>query len=610
MAKTVGNPGDDILYGTKEADRIWGLSGDDDIDAGGGDDLVDAGTGNDRLTSSSGYDRLDGGAGDDRISLISIGGAVTGGDGIDTLVVDLSMMSDQVMFGGANGHGIIGYQTPREQHLFFHDIERIELTTGSGDDLVQGSAFDDKISTGAGADFIGWSWPDPHSEASSAGDDVVDAGSGDDTIIDAHGVNHLFGGDGNDNITTTLSSIEIDGGAGQDALWLDEGGRSDDLTIDFVAGNASTGTIVRGIEQANIVTGSGNDTVIATNITSVTVETGDGDDHIEGGTSDDDIKAGAGADYLTGGGGNDWMWGLDDNDFVFGGDGDDTIGGDNGDDRLDGGAGNDLIKAGEGSDMAFGGDGRDVISSSGFSDGGKDVLDGGNGDDVIFDAFPYQAGLGDGSTLLGGGGNDEIHAYFSGTVDGGAGQDRLDLSLYTQGEVIDFDGTRGVTQTGLTFINVEDFSVTAGYQDDVLRGGDGNDVLEGLSGNDFLEGRAGNDTLRGGSGSNQLFGGEGDDILSGGDTTDVLSGGAGADTFVWVGQAGNTQGVDRIVDFDAEGGDVIEFTAHSYGMWDYDAFLDASNDTAEGIYVEFREGTGILIEGVTLADLSASDIIF
>ncbi len=133
------------------------------------------------------------------------GGAVTGGAGIDTLLVNLSMASDQVMFGGANGPGIIGYQTPRQQHLFFHDIERIELTTGSGDDLVQGSALDDKISTGAGADFIGWSWPDPDSEASSAGDDIVDAGAGDDTIVDPQGANHLFGGDGNDNITTRRS---------------------------------------------------------------------------------------------------------------------------------------------------------------------------------------------------------------------------------------------------------------------------------------------------------------------------------------------------------------------------------------------------------------------
>lgn len=66
-----------------------------------------------------------------------------------------------------------------------------------------------------------------------------------------------------------------------------------------------------------------------------------------------------------------------------------------------------------------------------------------------------------------------------------------------------------------------------------------------------------------GSRSYQLFGGEVDDILSCGGFTDILSGGAGANTFVCAGQAGNTQGVDRIVDFDVQGRDVLEFTGHS-----------------------------------------------
>jgi Ca2+-binding RTX toxin-like protein len=278
MTQQVGTSGNDIIRGTEEMDRIWGLSGDDDIDAGGGNDLVNAGAGNDLLTSSSGYDRLDGGEGDDRIVLVGTGGAVTGGAGFDTLVIDLSTTSNPITFGGANGHAIIGNQS-NEQQIFFHDIERLELTTGSGDDRVQGTALDDKISTGAG------------------------------------------------------------------------------------------------------------------------------------------------------------------------------------DDRVEGGAGTDM--------------------------------------------------------------------------------------------------------------------------------------------------------LRGGSGGDQLLGGEGEDFLSGGDGADVLSGGAGADRFLWGAELGDSQGVDRIVDFDAQGGDVIEFGLfhNSLGMWNYDAFLDASKDTAEGVYVEFRPGHGILIEGVTIADLSPLNVI-
>ncbi|MGZ2442987.1 Ca2+-binding RTX toxin-like protein [Sinorhizobium medicae] len=112
MAVIVGSTGYDILQGTDEADHIWGLHGGDTIDAGGGDDFVDGGDLSDVLTSSSGYDRLHGGAGDDQIVLTGTGGAVTGGLGFDRLTVDMSMLSDQLVFNGASGHGIIGYGAP------------------------------------------------------------------------------------------------------------------------------------------------------------------------------------------------------------------------------------------------------------------------------------------------------------------------------------------------------------------------------------------------------------------------------------------------------------------------------------------------------------------
>ena len=91
--------------------------------------------------------------------------------------------------------------------------------------------------------------------------------------------------------------------------------------------------------------------------TADTINTGNGDDYIEGLGGDDVINAGNGADE------------------VFGGDGADDIIGGNGADELHGGAGDDQVVGGTGNDMLWG-------------NGGADVLTGGNGDDtfVISDA--------------------------------------------------------------------------------------------------------------------------------------------------------------------------------------------------------------------------------
>lgn len=147
MAAILGSTGYDILQGTDEADHIWGLHGGDTIDAGGGDDFVDGGDLSDVLTSSSGYDRLHGGAGDDQIVLTGTGGAVTGGLGFDRLTVDISMLSDQLVFNGVSGHGIIGYGSAEERHIFFHDVEWLSIVSGSGNDRIVGTAGHDRILT-------------------------------------------------------------------------------------------------------------------------------------------------------------------------------------------------------------------------------------------------------------------------------------------------------------------------------------------------------------------------------------------------------------------------------------------------------------------------------
>ncbi|OCP00221.1 calcium-binding protein [Ensifer sp. LC13] len=555
-----------LLAGSGD-DRITGTAGGDRISTGAGNDVVHAGAGHDIITNTGGHDRLDGGDGNDRFVLVGTGSTVFGGAGDDMLTVDLSAGAAPVVFNLENGHGIVGYQTPAERHLFveYHDVERIVLTTGRGSDLITGSALSDVIETAAGNDF-------------------VDAGAGDDMITDGLGANRLFGGDGRDQIISTLFSAEIDGGAGQDWLLIKETQRTSDLTVDFGAGQASTGTVLRGIEEASLALGSGNDRVITANLAYIVVHAGSGDDHLEGGA------------------------------------GRDSLYGDDGSDRIDGGAGNDTISTGLGDDIAFGGGGDDRFAN----DGGTDVLDGGAGDDTFSDTIPGNGSLGDGSIMRGGAGNDWFNAHFRGEVDGGEGRDLLSLTLGALPDPIDFDVTRGVTQTGLTFVNVENFRVSTGIHDDVLRGGDDHETFESHGGNDILDGRGGNDALYGYSGNDQLFGGDSadyldggaqDDLLSGGNGADVLIGGSGADTFLWSTEILGQTGIDRILDFNTRQGDRIAFSAEAQdatGIHSYADFLAAAHAKAAGVFVAFNGSNfeGILIEDVSLSTLTESDVVF
>jgi Ca2+-binding RTX toxin-like protein len=194
-------------------------------------------------------------------------------------------------------------------------------------------------------------------------------------------------------------------------------------------------------------------------------------------------------------------------------------------------------------------------------------------------------------TIRGGAGDDVISANQQSDIDGGDGNDRLEINISSPTGPIDFDAASGSTESGLIFVNVEDFGVGVhGDHDDTLRGAGGDDWLSGGNGNDLLEGRAGDDTLSGGNGA------------------DFMVGGIGADAFLWTQIFDNPDGVDHIVDFDTQSGDVIRFS--EFG-WNYDTFLAASIDTEGGVYVSFDGDTyGILIEDISLSDLSADDVVF
>lgn len=128
------------------------------------------------------------------------------------------------------------------------------------------------------------------------------------------------------------------------------------------------------------------------------------------------------------------------------------------------------------------------------------------------------------------------------------------------------------------------------------------------TGDDWIDGKGGNDTIRGSSGDDTLLGGVGNDVITGGDGFDVIVGGAGrdrlyggldADTFLF----GRGGGADIIKDFE----DSIDTIEIRTGAERYSDLRITA--TASGTLVRF--GTeSILLEGVSRADVDASDFIF
>lgn len=106
----------------------------------------------------------------------------------------------------------------------------------------------------------------------------------------------------------------------------------------------------------------------------------------------------------------------------------------------------------------------------------------------------------------------------------------------------------------------------------------------------------GNDTIRGGAGDDTIFGQEGDDVIYGGDGDDILSGGSGADQFIMEALG---RGVDVISDFDANEGDVLDFSA----------LLSAYDPTQQAIdnFVFAREEAGGTIISIDSSGSGSAD---
>jgi Ca2+-binding RTX toxin-like protein len=488
--RITGTTGNDDIEGGSGNDTLVGGDGNDTFTSGGGADSIVGGAGTDTLVdadfsgattgltinslgtttitggglSVSGvevFTNLRTGSGADTVTFtldrnenVSTGGGgdtintglgvdtVDGGSGNDLLIVNYSTLSTAVTstrtFNPATG-GYDGSISTTNESVTFRNIERFQITGGSGNDALNGGYGNDILSGGNGNDTIN----------SGGGADSIVGGAGTDLLVDA-------------DFSSSIGNLTINNLG----------------TATITVGN---GTTVAGVELfRNLSTGAGLDTI------SFTV---DNDENINTGGGSDVINAGFGTDTVDGGAGIDTLvvnyasltTPISTTNFVSNG-----IGGFNGDItsgttnsikfsnierfQITGGTGNDTILGGAGNDSLAGGDGNDSI----LGGAGNDTLNAGAGTD----------------TLVGGAGDDTYVISNTGntiTEVAGQGVDRvlssIAITLAANVENLELTGTGAISGTGNSDANY-------------IKGNSGNNTLDGAGGSDTLDGGAGNDTYR------------------------------------------------------------------------------------------------------------------
>jgi hypothetical protein len=358
-ATIVGTRHDDVLVGTSHRDVIVAGRGDDVVYGRGGNDVICGGSGADRLEGGLGRDRLFGEL--DRIDhgeaeACDHGDSLDGGGGDDVLDPGRDSRAgyfegcpdwDEVRFRHGRDHGVrvdLVHGTATGQG-------RDKIVAGYGlsvvgsdqDDVILGTDFSEGFDARAGNDTVRTRGGDDRvlEHKSANGNDLYNAGDGEDLVITYRGHDTVRGGpdrdqlillnppamtvdggDGDDEITryAVPDGQSVTGGAGTDLLnvvlhdspgpqaVLDIPGGT--ITVDGVSSNVS------GLESWNFVSyrpllvyGSDlGETVRAdgwggTSGTPLTAYLGGGDDTVEGGASDDVVDGGDGTDTADLGGG-------------------------------------------------------------------------------------------------------------------------------------------------------------------------------------------------------------------------------------------------------------------------------------------------------------------
>lgn len=450
---------------------------------------VQSGSGNDTITLGGGGLSVLTGGGDDTVvggGNVSATTTLTGGTGNDLLTVTSSL-------GATSLNRVSQFETIR-----LADGSSYSWTPSGGSahatDTTNVTLDASALTGGSTLTFVGVSISGhAMTITGGTGNDSVDGGSLDDSLI---------GGDGNDTLGGAGGNDTVLGGVGNDTLY----------------GHGGTDNLVGGLGNDFLGGDSENDT-------------------LDGGLGADSLDGGAGEDSLTGGDGDDYIYGNSGNDQIFGGDGNDALEGVGGNDTLTAGTGVDVLKGGDdddtfvletnltSADTIIGGSGSDTLTVTARNansdlDGVKEVET-----ITLTDGASYQYIITAASTHA---------ADTTGVTLSGAG--------LTAGNSFTLDAAQVTGHAMTVYGGAGADSLVGGALVDALNGGAGADTLNGGGGSDFLRGGAGADSLTGGAGGDTFYHFQSEGIARTAETLTAASIGAG-ETITF----GN--GVDVITDF-------------------------------------------------------------
>ncbi|WP_117236182.1 LEPR-XLL domain-containing protein [Vibrio maerlii] len=455
--------------------REFANPGNDIIDASGagGSVVIYGGAGNDQITGSQYGDHLAGGSGNDTIN--GLGG------------------TDHI-------YGDAGFNVDTST--------RLDLTTQMLTVVNDANTQTDNLET---------------SDDLTVGNDIINAGEGDDIVIADKGVinqaantNRILSSTLNDVLSVSNTGFTLGGSdtvVGNEGNDMILGGQGQDY---LYGGNGAQGSTIIGDDADTILGDMGTitlDSGIVVLVASSDTSLGDADE-IYAQEDNDIVIAGAGSDLVKGSTGNDSILGDfgevdlrngtavlkteegDQNAF-----GDDTIHAGSGNDRVLGGLGSDVIKSASGNTHVVADNGslnynaQEILVSAQTSDvslGGNDTLTLGSGD----------------NTVLAGNGEDTI------TTENGVDHIISDNGLLTYDD-------QGVLVQAMSQSHSEG-------GDDTIVTGNGNKLIISGYGNDSVTTASGDDTIVGDNGQVDLVAGVVRSIRS----TDMDDSTAGNDTIV------------------------------------------------------------------------------
>ena len=446
---TGGSGADSVTMGAGAGSISGGAGNDTLVGVGAANDTLSGGDGDDSIVSGAGVDSLVGGAGNDTFNMstalnLTIDDTVAGGDGTDTLLVDIDDVDTTaapngnttwVNISGIETLGLTGISAAETVTTanIASGINRVNLNDDTAGNLT--------LNLGSGAQTVGLNIAAAIGAGHVLTVDAAGTGSSDSlTITNMRTATDNIGSATSDITVTDFETVTINVGSytnavaqtlndvnvGNNSLVLQGGNRLDiegTFTARSIDGSAMSGIIDMTGNAAEYAGASGSMTISGGSAADVLLGDADEATIISGGAGNDSITGGTAADNLGGDAGDDTIAGGGGNDTLAGGDGNDSLTGGTGNDSILGGAGNDVIATDAGTDIVDGGDGNDAITSLSTT---ASTLNGGAGNDTITNI------TGGNLSINGGEGNDTIVRTnvlsLTDTIAGGDGTDILSVN--------------------------------------------------------------------------------------------------------------------------------------------------------------------------------------